>query len=153
MQPPSRQEPVYVPPEGPPKKIPSKEIYAAMGRENIFRMCEDFYRELEKSEIRSLFPEDMVAASRKNAAFFVGMLGGPPLYQELYGSPRMRARHLHVVIDEQARRTWVDCFRRTLDHAVERYSFPPEHLPGFIEFLEGFSAWMVNSQEESGAEA
>ena len=62
-----------------------------MGEANIFRMMRDFYDELEKSELRPLFPADMDEASKKSAAFFVTILGGPPLYAQKYGSPRMRA--------------------------------------------------------------
>jgi len=135
----------YVPPGGPPQGAgPSKEIYAAMGRDNIFRMCGDFYAALEQSEIRWMFSEDMPAASRKIAAFLVGLLGGPPLYHELYGPPQMRARHMPFAIDEQARRVWLACFNKTLDNAETKYDFPAEHLPGFVRFLEDFSAWMVN---------
>jgi len=136
---------LFVPPEGPPQGPgPSKEIYSHMGEINIYQMCEDFYRELEKSSVRHLFPEDMVAASKKNAAFFVGLLGGPPLYQQFYGEPRLRARHLPFAIDDQARQTWLSCFKRTLESAETKYNFPSEHLPGFVTFLEEFSAWMVN---------
>jgi hemoglobin len=138
--------PVYVPPEGPPQgENPSREIYAAMGEENIFRMCADFYAELERSPIRGMFSEDMPKASEKTAAFLVGLLGGPPLYHQRYGPPQMRARHLPFVIDAYARQIWLDCFRRTLVDAETKYAFPPQHLPGFIAFLEGFSAWMVNT--------
>ena len=49
-----------------------------MGQENIVRMVEDFYRELERSPLRSMFPADMMAAAHKSSAFFVGLLGGPP---------------------------------------------------------------------------
>lgn len=136
--------PVYVPPEGPPQRGPSREIYGRMGREAIYRMCEDFYTELERSQIRSLFPEDMVAASHRNAAFIVGVVGGPPLYRELYGSPQMRARHLRIPIDRAARDVWLGCFLRVLEGAEERYGFPAEHLPGFKRWLEEFSLWMVN---------
>lgn len=135
---------VYTPPGGPPQvERPSPEIYKDMGEENIFKMTEDFYRELEKSAIRPLFPEDMVEASKKQALFMVGILGGPPLYQEKFGHPRMRARHIPFHIDEQARQTWLGCFKKVLTHP-EKYNFPEEHLPGFIHWLEEFSAWMVN---------
>ncbi|GIV77516.1 hypothetical protein FKZ61_019535 [Litorilinea aerophila] len=138
---------IYVPPMQPGQiPAPSREIYGLMGEENIFAMLEDFYRELEQSSIRAMFPEDMVAASRKSAAFFVGLLGGPPLYHQRYGPPRMRARHMPFVIDEAARQEWLACFDRVLARAVEKYNFPPQHLPGFRAFLEGFSAWMVNSR-------
>jgi hemoglobin len=116
-----------------------------MGFDNIVQMMEDFYRELERSPLRAMFPDDMVKASRKSAAFFVGLLGGPPLYHQLYGNPAMRARHLPFAIDEAARQEWLACFDHILDHAVERYAFPAEHLPGFRDFLHGFSAWMVNT--------
>jgi hemoglobin len=116
-----------------------------MGADAIVQMLEDFYRELEHSSIRAMFPADMVAASRKSAAFFVGLLGGPPLYHQLYGNPAMRARHMPFLIDEAARQEWLRCFDVVLADAPTRYSFPAEHLPGFRTFLEGFSTWMVNT--------
>ena len=136
---------IYTPPGGPPQGPgPSSEIYRIMGEENIFRMMLDFYKELEKSEIRHLFPSDMEEASKKSAAFFVTVLGGPPLYAQKFGSPRMRARHLPFEIDDAARQIWLRCFDKVLEDAEIKYNFPPQHLPGFKDFLKGFSAWMVN---------
>jgi hemoglobin len=123
---------IYTPPTGPPQGPgPSNEIYALMGEANIFEMISDLYRELEK-------------ASKKSAAFFVTVLGGPPLYFQKYGPPRMRARHLPFEIDERARQIWLGCFERVLEGAETKYNFPAQHLGGFREFLQGFSAWMVN---------
>ena len=137
---------IYVPLSGPPRVAPpSPEIYAVMGQENIFAMLADFYAELEKSPIRMMFPSDMKRASQKSAAFFVGLLGGPPIYQQIYGTPMLRARHLPFAIDETARREWLRCFNRVLDHAPDAYCFPAQHLAGFRKFLEGFSEWMVNT--------
>lgn len=137
---------LFVPPGGPPRvAAPSIDIFAHMGQENIFRMLEDLYRELEQSPIRFMFPEDMVAASQRSAAFFVGLLGGPPLYQQLYGPPMMRARHLPFPIDEAARQVWIDCFFSVLENAPRDYNFPEEHLPGFRAWLDGFAGWMVNT--------
>lgn len=138
---------IYVPPGGPPRvSAPSPEIYARMGEDGITQMLEDFYRELEQSSLRAMFPADMVAASRKSAAFFVGLLGGPPLYHQRHGNPAMRARHMPFAIDEAGRREWLRCFDAVLEDAPARYGFPPEHLPGFRAFLHGFSAWMVNTE-------
>lgn len=136
---------IYVPPEGPPRvAAPSREIYGVMGEANIFQMLEDFYVELGQSSISHLFPEDVVAASQKSAAFFVGLLGGPPLYHQRYGPPMMRARHLPFPIDDAARRVWLSCFERVLENAPDAYDFPAEHLEGFRTFLREFSKWMVN---------
>lgn len=140
---------IYVPALNPAGiKAPSREIYAAMGEANVFRMLEDFYLELDRAAppLRALFPADMVEASKKSAAFFVGLLGGPPLYQQRHGNPMMRARHLPFEINEARRAEWLACFDRVLIHAAKRYDFPPEHLEGFRDFLRGFSAWMVNTK-------
>ncbi len=143
----SNDRSIYVPPEGPPPADPrNSEIYAIMGEENIFRLLKDFYLELERSSIRSMFPTDMAAASRKSAEFFVFLLGGPPLYQQRHGAPMMRKRHLPFRIDEQARQVWLECFRKTLIDADKKYNFPMDHLENFWVFLEKFSSWMVNTQ-------
>jgi hemoglobin len=140
---------IYVPPGGPPRVAPpNPEIYTAMGEENIFAMLHDFYGELAHSSIHHLFPSDPVeleAAADKSAAFFVGLLGGPPLYHQRYGNPMMRARHMPFLIDEAARQEWLRCFTLVLESAPTRYNFPPQHLLGFWAFLDGFSSWMVNT--------
>jgi hemoglobin len=136
---------IYTPPGGPPHGPgPNSAIYRIMGEANIFRMMADFYRELEKSEVRPLFPADMEQASKKSAEFFVTLLGGPPLYMQKYGPPRMRARHIPFEIDERARQIWLSCFDRVLEGADVKYQFPMEHMQSFKDFLKSFSAWMVN---------
>lgn len=124
---------------------PSREIYAHMGEANIYKMMLDFYRALEQSSIRPMFAKDMPAASQRSAAFFVGLLGGPPQYHERYGNPMMRARHMPFPIDQAARDVWLACFYNVLEDAPAQYNFPPEHLQGFKDFLAGFSIWMMNT--------
>jgi hemoglobin len=142
----------YVPPGGPPPVAPpSRDIYALMGEANIFRMLADFYAELAASPIRDMFPKDMERASQKSALFFVGLLGGPPLYQQKYGSPMLRARHTPFPINEEAREIWVNCFEKILAEAPARYNFPAQHLPIFQTFIREFSGWMVNKRSPGQA--
>lgn len=118
-----------------------------MGRDNLFAMCLDFYQRLAASDISELFPTDadeLAAASRRQAMFLSGVLGGPPLYAELIGPPRMRARHIPFVINEERRQSWLGCFMATLD-TPGHWGIPEPHLEGFKNFLIGFSAWMVNT--------
>lgn len=137
----------YVPPGGPPQDInPDPQIYQRMGEDQIYKMLEDFYLELEKSSIRHMFPQDMREASRRSAAFFVFIMGGPPIYQQLYGPPMMRRRHMPFLIDEEARQVWLSCFRNILHDADKKYHFPMEYMDGFWRFLDQFSAWMVNTK-------
>ena len=142
-------EDFFVPPEGPPRLAPmSTEIYGIMGIENITQMLEDFYIELGKSDIKGMFPEgeELIEASRKSAAFFVGLFGGPPLFHQLFGNPAMRSRHMRFKITEEGRLIWLECFETVLQDAVEKYNFPEQHLAHFHEFLDGFARWMVNSK-------
>jgi hemoglobin len=127
---------------------PSREVYGLMGGDNIYRMLEDFYRELGSSSIRGMFPQDLVRSSRKSAAFFVQLLGGPQEYTERFGPPRMRARHMPFRITEAARLEWLSCFERVLARAVTDHGFPEQHLPGFRKFLQDFSRWMVNTDAQ-----
>ena len=136
--------PAAGPPQGPP---PDPAIWAALGQSGFEAMLMDVYRGLGASPIRHMFPPDeagLMAAARKNALFFVQACGGPPLFSQQVGPPRMRARHLPFAIDEAARRAWLDCWEPVLAQAPAKYGFPPQHLEGFRRFLDGFSAWMVN---------
>lgn len=140
--------PLHVPESGPNgAEAPSREIYGIMGDDNIKAMLRDFYEELGRSAIAGMFPRELVRASEKSALFFIGLLGGPPVYMQTYGPPRMRARHLPFRITEEHRREWLACFYRVLDQP-DRYHFPKEHLEGFKKFLDGFSGWMVNTAED-----
>lgn len=144
MSTPERRE--FVPAGGPPAvERPDPGIYAQMGQGRITAMILEFYEELERSPIRPMFPENMPEAGAKTALYFVQILGGPPLFEQRFGPPRLRQRHLRFPITEEARRVWLDCFHRVLDRATERHGFPAEHLPGFRAFLDAFSAWMVNT--------
>ncbi len=135
---------IYTPPQGPPQNRPPAEIYVAMGEENIFRLVHDFYAELERSSIRHLFPEDMQVAANRSAAFFVFWLGGPPLYQEQYGHPRLRQRHLPFAIDAEARQAWLAALKQTMQEADRKYQFPMEYFAVFWAAVEQLSSWMVN---------
>jgi hemoglobin len=46
--------------------------------------------------------------------FLSGWLGGPDLYTEKYGHPRLRARHLPFRIGERERDQWMLCMRKAL---------------------------------------
>lgn len=148
-----RTHPVFTPPGGPPAvPRPPASIYDALGTEGLFRLLAAFYTELGESPIAHLFPDSkagLEVASQRSAAFFVQLCGGPPLFSQHIGPPRMRARHLPFEIDEMAREEWLACFARVLDTAGERFGFPEAAQQPFRAFLDGFSAWMVNVAPDS----
>ncbi len=141
---------IYVPAMQPGQVQPvNRAIYAHMGSDNIRAMLRDFYSELERSDISAMFPNDMERASQKSADFFIGLLGGPPLYHQKYGNPMMRARHMPFTIDANARAVWLACFLSVLENASEKYDFPEQYLANFQQFLSGFSMWMVNTASQN----
>ncbi|TGK18157.1 bacitracin resistance protein BacA [Leptospira fluminis] len=136
---------IYVPPGGPPPADPRlRSLYVKLGEEKIRLLVEEFYRNIASSPIVWMFPEKLEESSVKSADFLIQVLGGPPYYVERYGSPRMRARHLAFPIDEKARRVWLSCYRK----AIQTWDADPETKEILWDFLESFSAWMVNRSTE-----
>ncbi|MCB1164593.1 MAG: bacitracin resistance protein BacA [Leptospiraceae bacterium] len=138
---------IFVPPGGPPQgPPPPREVFQILGEQGIRDLLKAHYRHLANSEIALLFPSDpagLEQAADRSADFFVQLLGGPPLFSQKHGPPRMRARHMPFRITEDGRRVWLGCFRTALDET----DFPTEHRAAFEDFLDSFSSWMVNSLE------
>jgi hemoglobin len=72
----------------------------------------------EARAVRAVHPADLGHAREKLALFLIGWLGGPPLYVERYGHPRLRARHLPFRVGRVERDEWMLCMRRALAEVV-----------------------------------
>src|SRR3569833_641963 len=68
--------------------------------------------------IRALHSEDLAAARAKLFMFLSGWLGGPPLYSERHGHPRLRARQLRFRIDAAASAAWMLCLEQAVAETV-----------------------------------
>ena len=99
--------------------------YQRLGGEAGVRALVDRFYDLmdslpEAYAIRKLHPADLSASREKLFLFLSGWLGGPPLYTERYGHPRLRARHLPFAIGVQERDQWLMCMRQAMTElAVE----------------------------------
>jgi hemoglobin len=83
----------------------------------------------EAATIRKLHATSLKASREKLYMFLSGWTGGPQLYVEKHGHPRLRARHLPFTISTRERDEWLWCMDRSLN----------EHeMPGELrEFLRG----------------
>ena len=127
---------------------PPAQIYTLMGEANIRQMIREFYIKLHQSPIKAMFAErDLETSIARNSAYFIWLLGGPPLFQTQYGPPKLRARHLPFIISEPSRQIWLNTFYSVLDQP-ESFEFPAEHLTAFKDFLATFSKWMVNDHSK-----
>ncbi|MBK9647930.1 MAG: group II truncated hemoglobin [Deltaproteobacteria bacterium] len=97
--------------------------YEALGGEEALRqLVERFYEHMDEDAealtIRRMHPEDLARAQQRLFEFLSGWLGGPNLYWERHGHPRLRMRHLPFAIDAAARDAWMGCMRLALAETV-----------------------------------
>lgn len=88
------------------------------GEAGVKRLVDLFYDAMESlpeaQEIRAMH-DDMPRAREKLYLFLSGWLGGPPLYWQKHGHPRLRMRHMPFAIDEKAAAQWMFCMAYALD--------------------------------------
>lgn len=98
--------------------------YQSIGGEaGVRKLVDRFYDLMESSPeaetIRKMHPHSLDDSRQKLFEFLCGFLGGPPLYMERRGHPRLRMRHAAFQIDEAARDNWLACMQQALDDSVE----------------------------------
>ena len=106
-----------------PKKEP-KFLYDLIGQENgVYELVKNFYSIMENDPsakeclhthtlIDGKIPDEV---KKKLFMFLCGWFGGPNLYIESYGHPRMRARHMHVKIGPNEKEQWLSCMFKAMD--------------------------------------
>ncbi len=97
--------------------------YEAIGGEAaVRRLVERFYELMDTRPqarvIRAMHPADLTHSKERLFMFLSGWLGGPPLYAERHGPPRLRRDHAKFPIDEAARDAWMACMTQALDEQV-----------------------------------
>jgi hemoglobin len=68
----------------------------------------------EAYEIRKLHPADLGGSEEKLVMYLTGWLGGPQLYVEKFGHPRLRGRHMPFAIGSTERDQWMLCMREAM---------------------------------------
>ena len=119
--------------------------YELLGGETALRtLVDDFYDLMALDErfsgIRAMHPQDMSTSRDKLFWFLSGWLGGPPLFEEKFGHPRLRARHLPFAIGTAERDQWMTCMTECLEKAP--VSEPTRRV--LIEALFKTADWMRN---------
>ncbi|HSC79388.1 MAG TPA: group II truncated hemoglobin [Chitinolyticbacter sp.] len=88
--------------------------YELLGGEAVLRQLVDRFYDIMATDARAAGIQAMHAADttlirQKLFEFLSGWLGGPQLFIEKYGHPRLRARHLPFTIGEAERDQWLLC--------------------------------------------
>lgn len=98
--------------------------YERLGGEKAVRELVDRFYDLMDSgdvlELRKIHAPDLTDARQKLFMFLSGWLGGPSLYIEKYGHPRLRQRHMPFAIGEIERDQWMQCMQQAMsDMSIE----------------------------------
>jgi hemoglobin len=125
-------------------------LYEAIGGETTIRKLVHRFYELmdtlpEARHVRAVHPPSLANAEQKLFEYLTGYLGGPPLYTDKYGHPRLRSRHFIAAIGPKERDEWILCFRQAMDEAIEHPRLR-ELIWAPIERL----AFHMQNREESG---
>src|SRR4051812_31725361 len=91
-----------------------KSLYEILGgAPGLRNLVERFYFHMDQREeargIRDLHPPDLQMSVEKFFMFLSGWSGGPQLFVEKFGHPRLRARHLPFSIGKAERDQWMMC--------------------------------------------
>lgn len=119
--------------------------YDLIGGEKVIRaIANSFYQRMansaETATLLAMHRASIARSEQKLFEFLSGWLGGPQLYQQKYGHPALRARHMHFAIDEAMRDQWLFCMK----FAIEENIHKPKHSAAIYEAIATLADHMRN---------
>lgn len=94
----------------------TKTLYEIVGEDNISLLVDAFYKRVYSDELLiPLFTNNIDEVKDKQFCFLCQFLGGPSYYNEKYGPPKMRMRHLPHPIDNEKKDAWLRCMKSAID--------------------------------------
>ena len=93
---------------------PTQSLFEVIGGASVLLQLVDCFYDLmdlepEFARIRALHPTTLEGSRDKLYWFLSGWMGGPDLFVERFGHPRLRARHLPYAIGIEERDQWLRC--------------------------------------------
>lgn len=130
---------------------PTPTVYEALGdADGLHRLVDRFYELMdelpEAYAARRIHPESLAGANQSLFEFLSGWFGGPNLYIEKKGHPRLRMRHLPYAIGPTERDEWMLCMRTALTEQVADEPLRTGLLKAFSDMAEH----MVNTDGREG---
>lgn len=116
-------------------------VFEHLGGEEGLRVLVDrFYHHMDvrpdAQRIRKMHPKDLTESKDKLWRFLVGRFGGPNLYMEKYGHPRLRMRHMPFPIGDEDALAWVTCMDLALAEQVDNPQLRTELLAFFSQVAQ-----------------
>ncbi len=95
------------------------------------------------AQLRAIHPSSLDGSRDKLYWFLSGWLGGPDLYQQRFGHPRLRMRHFPYAIGLRERDQWLACMAR----AMSELQLPQPLAESLQQAFFGTADWMRNRAE------
>ncbi|QAU34217.1 group II truncated hemoglobin [Janthinobacterium sp. 17J80-10] len=115
------------------------------GADKLRELVDRFYDlmdlEAEFAAIRAMHPTPLDSSRDKLFWFLSGWLGGPSLYIEQFGHPRLRARHLPFAIASDERDQWLRCMAWAMQEVGVEQSLQERLMQSFYQTAD----WMRNT--------
>jgi hemoglobin len=99
------------------------------------------------ADLRRVHGNDLSSARDKLTWFLSGWLGGPDLYIERFGHPRLRARHLPFSIGIVERDQWMAC----MNQAMVEEGIDEDLRMRLVQAFFQTADWMRNRPEPGAA--
>ncbi|ACO45402.1 globin [Deinococcus deserti] len=124
-------------------------LYERIGPQALKALVDRFYSLVAADpDLAPIFPSDLGHTADKQLAFLTGFLGGPPLYHQRYGHPRLRARHLPFPITPELAQAWLRCMKAALQQTPE---ISPDDARELYAALSRVAIHMVNTPAAGSA--
>lgn len=112
--------------------------YDRLGGDPVLRaLVNRFYRNMDELPecvgLRRMHALDLQGAEDKLFKFLSGWLGGPNLYWQEFGHPRLRMRHLPFSIGAAERDQWLACMRMALDSEISDEDLRQRLFAAFVQ--------------------
>jgi hemoglobin len=121
------------------------------GEAGVRRLTGRFYALMdtlpEAWAIRQLHGESLAGSEQKLFQYLSGWLGGPDLYVQQHGHPRLRARHLSFPIASRERDEWMMCMRIACEEVIADEALRSR----LLEALAGLANHMRNRHDHPPA--
>jgi hemoglobin len=122
-------------------------VYARIGGEQAIRALVGRFYDLmdqlpEAYTVRSIHPESLQGSADSLFKFLSGWFGGPPLFIEERGHPRLRMRHAPYAIGPVERDEWLLCMQQALNEQLTDAPLREAIWQAFV----GMADHLVNTQ-------
>ncbi len=115
------------------------------GEAGVRQLVHRFYELMnelpEAWEVRRLHPESLTNSEQNLFEYLSGWFGGPTMYTDKKGHPRMRMRHAPYAVTPSAKDEWMLCMTQALTEQVQDAAFRDQLITTFA----GLADHMVNT--------